>query len=243
LKKYLLLILCLCSAASYAQNGFFLQPEIGAGFSNTIWKPGIYPQQVSIFSYRAGMDIGYKTGKWQFITGLAYLRTGVKVLSGTIYYFENNEYLLPIITPPENITDYNPHILVPLKIGYEVLRFSDKLSLTALLGAEISYNIQRTFLTQVTVMPGTYPVNKDVESRQDFNRSGNNSGTMGLAQVNLEYKLNNRVSLTGGPSFQYMFSSMLNFRNEYDYALLMNIGLKWNFKKERQRPQNSGNSK
>jgi hypothetical protein len=235
MKKLFITLLSLCSVASFAQNGFFLQPEIGTGFSNTSWRPSSsvssYDGQKSVFSYQGQVDIGYKAGKWQFITGFGYLRTGVKLSQGTIADFNN--YALVFFENASftqlyaaEITDYNPHYVIPVKIGYEVHRFSKKLSLTPLIGAEFTNNLPRTF-----VFTGSQ---KEKESKDDFTYNCNKYGVTGLVQLNFDYRINNRYDLSFGPSAHYMFTSELNFKDQHDYAVLMNLGLKWSFKSRKQ---------
>ena len=127
-----------------------------------------------------------------------------------------------VFIPPVKITDYNPHIVVPVKIGYEVLRFSDKLSFTPFIGAEYAFNMPRTFV---------YPTTTRTESKLAFEDVCNNNGIIGLLDLNFTYNISKHIDLTGGPSVNYMFTSMLNFKQENDYAMLFNLGIKYNFNK------------
>src|ERR1035437_544072 len=229
MKKLMITLLSFCSTLSFAQNGFFLQPEIGGGFSNTCWQPFKttgYPGQTSIFSYQGQVDIGYKAGIWQFITGIGYLRTGVNLQHGSLSDFNNYIWFIfdeNLFVPYSlAITDYNPHYIIPVKIGYEVHRFSKRLSFTPLIGAELSENLPRTFVFDHNP--------KQPESKDAFNYNCNKYGIIGLLQLNFEYRLNNRYDLTAGPSIHYMFTSELNFKDQHDYSVLMNLGVKWNFK-------------
>jgi len=232
MKKLIITILCFCGIASFAQNGFFLQPEIGGGISNTCWQPFTFkglPGQQSILSYQGQVDAGYNAGKWRFSTGVGYLLTGVHLQPGSIANF-NNYVVIPFaetnnlfIPYSEKITDYNPHIIIPLKVAYEVKQFNDRLSFVPQIGAEFAMNQRRTFVFSNSV--------KQEESASDFKSACNPHSIMGMVQLNFEYRLNSHYAITAGPSAHYMFTSELNFKDQQDYAVLMNLGLKWNFRK------------
>src|ERR1017187_7545274 len=84
--KKLILIACLfCGLNTSAQNGFFLQPEIGVGISNTNAKfstmniPGTYSwPPTSIFTYDCQLGVGYNFSHWAISSGVYYLRSGYK---------------------------------------------------------------------------------------------------------------------------------------------------------------------
>lgn len=234
MKKLLFIILCCCSSYVFGQKGFYLLPEAGIGFTNARM-PGSshfygHTQLNNITSIQGQLGIGYKTGRWQFSSGIGFLRTGMQ-LTGSALLLRRDiaitttfpELLVPMVIRIDKITTYNPHITVPVKIGYEAYRFNNKLKVTPAIGAELAYNTRRTF---------TYaePNFKDRETQVSFNYNCNRLGVIGLVQVNLEYKLNNRCDLVAGPSFRYMFSSMLNYAQEHDYAVLMNVGIRYNFR-------------
>jgi len=204
--------------------------------SNAFWQPlpgtGMEGQK-SITSFQGQLDLGYRSGKWQFITGLGYLRTGVNLSEGSLFNFRHD---LVMPSHPEGgfyvpfidygCTVYNPHIIMPVKVGYELARFSNRLTLNPIIGAEVSYNIRRVFLG-----PNLPNNGRDVETPSSFQYNCNRVSVIGLVQINAEYKLSKRLDLTAGPSIHYMLTSELNYKGEYDYAVLFNAGLKWNFKK------------
>lgn len=243
MKKLLFIVLCCCSSYVFGQKGFFLLPEAGIGFTNARM-PGIakiygVTQLSSITSMQGQLGIGYKTGRWQFTSGIGYLRTGMRVRGSELVLRRD---LLIYATFPENfiapwmvkadIKAYNPHITVPVKIGYEAYRFNNKLTVTPAIGAELAYNTRRTFTHAM-------PAYIERETRNSFNYNCNRLGVIGLVQVNLEYKLNKRCDLVAGPSFRYMFSSMLNYTQEHDYAVLMNVGVRYNFRQHSKKAMNT----
>ena len=239
MKTFLFTLFCFCGTVSLAQNGFFLQPEIGAGVSNSTFEPfspAGYPEQLNVFGYQGQVDLGYRAGNWQFISGIGYLRTGVTIAQGSvgIFYGTAGEGTSIETLAPEKVTDFNPHLVVPVKIGYRAIRFSKKLSFTPFVGAEFLYNMPRTFVVGSVSNNTKSEESKYKESQQEFDGVGNRFGVAGLVQLCFEYQLNDRYDITAGPSLHYMLTSELNFAPEQDYAVLMNVGLKWNFRKRTQ---------
>jgi len=205
--------------------------------SNATWQflhfAGL-PGQKSVTSFQGQLDLGYRSGKWQFITGLGYLRTGVDLSRGSmvdlrhdmgVMTLSGDQYYMPIMYNAPGCTVYNPHIIMPVKVGYELVRFSNRLTLNPVIGAEVCYNIRRVFVES------DLENGRQVETPSSFRENCNRISVAGLAQINAEYKMSKRFDLTAGPSVHYMLTSTLNFRGEYDYAVLFNAGLKWNFKK------------
>jgi hypothetical protein len=234
MKTFLFTLFCLSTTASFAQNGFFLQAETGAGISNMTMEPFSplgYPDQSNVFGYQGQVDAGYKAGKWQFVSGIGYLRTGVKMSPGLTEGFYGTFGEGTSTQVVKIVTDYNPHLLLPVKVGYEAIRFSNKLSFTPFVGAEFLYNMPRTFIVSPIAGNSKIPETKHTESQQEFDGSCNRIGVAGLVQLSFEYRLNDRYDITAGPSVHYMLTSELNFGPEQDYSVLMNLGLKWNFKK------------
>ncbi len=235
MKKLFIALVCFCSTWSFAQKGFYLQPEVGGGFSNAVMPvPSSWTSydNHSVLSYQGQMDIGYRTGKWQFATGIGYLRTGVYIKNGSIATLDKNAWLvfaqsndLPFVGWVTNgITDFNPHVMVPVKVGYEVAKLSNKLSFTPFIGAEFSRNMPRTLILDAGK-------ERNIESKESFNSNCNLLSTWGTVQLNFDYRLSNRYDLSFGPSCHYMFTSQLNFAPERDYSVLLNLGVKYNFKR------------
>ena len=233
------LMLCICSTGLFAQNGFFLQPEIGTGAGNSRlisrWpSPGNHGiAEYTIFSYQATLELGYRTRKWEFVTGLGYFRTGYDgpFTGGTIC--ETNVPGQGLIgstreyPPLGSSVTYNPHIILPIKAGYQLL-LNKRLALTPYLGAEFAYNMPRVYKSF------------GQQSMQDFKSSCQQYGVFGLAQLNFEYKITNRIEFTTGLSFHYELTSLVREHDnmpgqkEFDYSMLANLGLRYNFKHKEQ---------
>ena len=111
---------------------------------------------------------------------------------------------------------------IPLQIGYAI-PLSNKLSLVPQLGVIACYSFSGSTQYEEqagrTSLPG-YALN-------DYGRFT----FWGQAGVQLEYKLNNRFSLSGGPSLQYMLGGTGNNYSNSFYNLNFNLGLKINLGK------------
>ena len=230
MKIFSTLIFCLCGSSLFAQNGFFLQPEIGGGVGNALWTPTDHPLVLyrkaheRILSLNAALEVGYRSEKWEFITGLSYLRTGyVKSrIPGTILMGSTHEehsddaYLSASV-------NYNPHIILPVKVGYQLLRLSNKLTITPYIGAEVAYNLPRVFDKSVA------------EVNREFNYYCHRFSLFGLGQLNFEYNASKRISFITGLSAHYAFTPYLRKvqiyygPQEHDYATLVNLGMRYNF--------------
>jgi len=154
MKSLFTLVLCLCSGSLFAQNGFFLQPVIGGGVGNVHWtnvQPLPYnSHQSNIFSYQGTLEVGYRSRKWEFITGLGYFKTGYAgpdifwtySMPNTGCVIGSEDYYPSLGT---SIT-YNPHIILPVKVGYQLFHLSKRLTFVPYIGAEIAYNLPRVYV-------------------------------------------------------------------------------------------------
>ena len=219
---------CFSCSGLFAQNGFFLQPEIAGGVGNahfTSAEPLPASEGIShnIFSFEGTLGIGYRSKKWEFITGLGYFRTGFTTSwPGMDFQLANGPGLIG--STPEYISGVsrvqNPHFILPLKVGYQLFHLNKKLTFTPYLGAEFAYNLPRTFVQYW----------HETESTQTFNTNCYQYGVFGLAELSLEYEASNRIELTGGLSYHYDFSPLIHGQQEYDYAILVNLGIRYNFR-------------
>ena len=230
MKNSFILVLCLSSSALFAQNGFFLQPEIGGGIGN-FQRVSSYYNDVhrNVSSLKGSLEVGYRGKRWEFITGLGYLRTGYAAGYSGIYYGS-----VPGSDPSrygqEDISfyssAYNRHIIAPVKVGYQLLCLNKRLTFAPHLGAEFSYNLPRVFKSDKQRM---------VESAEHFNYFCHRFGVFGLAELTLEYKVSKRIALTTGLSARYGFTPYLrderryDMPQEHDYAALVNLGMRYNF--------------
>jgi opacity protein-like surface antigen len=237
MRKFLLIALCACSTVSFAQTGFFIQPQIGGGIANTNWQyfsPTQNRDQKNIFSDEFAIKAGYQNEKWSFTAGIGYLNTGYQMNSYSVFTpGVSQEYPLHAWPEPNIAGKYSmhdPHIILPLEVGYKIY-LNPKLFFTPSIGAAAMYNLQRHIITNV-------PLSNYEEPLQDFKTYCNQYSLLGIMQFNFEYTLTHKAILLVGPSVQYMLTSeMKNSENslygsQYDYAFLINIGIKYCFSKK-----------
>jgi len=230
MKKLIITILCFCSITSFAQDGFFLQPIIGAGFTNMKHNDdndhmtsGDYA-----FTFDGGVRAGYQAGKWRFNTGLGYLRTGTKIPITLTDALGN-----PIGT--SYIRYRYSHLVLPITVG-RTFSMTRKLSLTPSAGPEFSYNISSTekddFDGRVVHM-----------SSSQFNGYYQRLSCFGLLEAALDYRVSPGLSLSLTPSFDYMLTNFAKTEDgapfttkEHPYVLLLNAGVKWAFAGKEKQP-------
>ena len=227
-----MLALGMLSFQASARNGFYISPSIGAGISSQKQKY-FSPDQISYspdtknaFSYNAQLGIGYSYKKWRLETGLQYAVTGYKY----------TDIILGINFPDMGegtIETRYQHLSLPLRIGYTV-GLSDKLSLAPYAGIIASYNLGARTVTKFSPEPKS-----DYRwQSKDFKNYYNSSSLWGNLALRLEYKVNNRLSILGGPTVQYMISNFMKIpdgaiykASERMFLVNMDFGVKYNLAK------------
>lgn len=230
--KHLSALLCsgLLTIPAYAQNGFYLSPSVGAGMSSS--SPSSYGttsdgysvlmDKTPIPAYNMQIGIGYQYKNWRFQSGLQYFRSGFKI-GGLSFNTHFNPFDPAVLTNGS----YNisiSQIGIPLQVGY-VIPLSKKLCLVpyaGLLGAlTFAGNSRHDEHKQIT--------NRSL-SGAELNGYGRFT-VWGLAGLQLEYKLNNKVSVFGGPSLQYRLRTTGGNTDGNFYNLNFNLGMKFNLGK------------
>jgi Outer membrane protein beta-barrel domain len=246
MKKIFLLVLSLSAGATFAQNGFFVQPEAGAGISNTVVKYPYdytrYPWGVTwntpaknVSTFDVQILAGYKFGHWTLTTGITFLKTGFRVdtveagIGGfaAIWYRQDQ---------------YAYHLSVPLKIAYQC-NIGSHFFIAPGIGAGVSYNysieIKKTALSSAFEnSSGTHTL-----TRTEFSNNDKRTSLWGTAQVQLGYKLNKRLNVIAGPEAQYMLTSILKDKNnnQKNHAYTFNAGVTWHLKKKSNTETKSNN--
>lgn len=226
--KYLI-PLCLAgllSSSVHAQNGFYLAPSAGAGISNTQHHYTTYDNTgaatsthtSSIFSYNFRAGIGYRYKNWRFESGLQYISNG---------YLMNDLVFGSGFDPTGTVQTYGSyktrlnHIGIPLQVSYNIL-LSRKLSLVPGAGFITTYTLGGTYETNEgggMVRTGDWTK----KALDDYGRIS----VWGQASLQLEYKINQKISLFGGPSLQYQFfKSSGGGIGKNPYNLHFNLGVK-----------------
>ncbi len=217
--KKLILIACIfCALNSNAQNGFFLQPEFGAGIGNTTAKfqSNIWvirtdqPKPVTAYDFRLGA--GFNFGHWAIASGIGYERSGFKR-----HYIDGD-----FVTIDNNLTEYFYHIMVPVTLSYRI-RLCDHFYIAPAAGACVSYN---TYVDETIVSkPGGTSVYKYTGTM--FENNFNRFSLWGIVKAELGYKLNRQLTVTAGPEMQYMVTSANKNPNQNNYTVMLNAGVKW----------------
>lgn len=201
MKKVLLLASTgLLSVVAFAQNGFYFSPSIGAGISKV--NPDIQTaqgiSQSGLMSYQGTLGIGYQLKRWRIQSGIQYLTSGYQlnnILSGSGF-----DPLNPNQSGHDKYRMSYTHIGIPIQIGYTIAPHK-KWSLVPYLGIIMGYNTRAAAGT-ITSSMVTSPLTK-----AEFDNRYNRLSIWGTAALHAEYKVIDRVSLFGGPSFKYMLSN------------------------------------
>jgi cellobiose-specific phosphotransferase system component IIB len=204
MKKLLFLLAAgIMSVHSFAQNGFYLTPYVGAGIGNAQMnypnpKYVRLPTKKEIFTYRAGLQAGYKKGHLRFEAGVQYGTSG--------YRYTDQYFLAPL---PDSIyiggekIVYN-HLSVPIRFGYE-FNIAKHLKFLPYLGIAPSYNLGATEIISIT---GKETV-KTKLTKEEFDDSYRRISFWANASARLEYDCSNRYSVFVGPSVEYMLTDFV----------------------------------
>jgi hypothetical protein len=187
---------------AYAQNGFYFSPSIGAGASNSSrasFATGIEGiidanARSPIVSKNVQLGIGYQYKNWRFQSGIHYFQSGYKMDDLT-----HRAGFNPDITTLIHANTYKVtinQIGIPLQVGY-VIPLSKRLTLEPYVGILAAY----TFSGNSRLSSSTQDVKSSL-SGAALNGYGRFTG-WGYAGLQLEYKVNNKISLFGGPSIHY----------------------------------------
>ncbi len=237
MKATLLCILAFISTTCLAQNGFFLEPGIGLGFSNvkasgppdeypfSYGPTGWYTKTKSIFTYNPSLLIGYKHRGWSLTTGISYLRTG---------YTDDQMFFLTLGTnePNDVMTEYYYHVIIPL-IFSEQFKLDKHFFIKAGFGFALSYN---TSAAEKFTETGIYyyggagikqPLTKDEFDQTYFRVVG-----WEILRLHLGYKVNDQLSFVAGPEYQFMLSSFVKNNDNYliNRAYTFKLGATWSLK-------------
>lgn len=219
-----LLAISMLSSTVFAQNGFYLSPSAGAGIGSSFLRYTAFDNKgnattnsaSSIFSYNFTAGIGYRYKNWRFESGLQYISNGY-LLKGLVFGSDFDPSTGTVQFYGTHKTRLN-YIGIPLQLSYSI-PLSRRLSLVPTAGIIASYALNGTYETQEGGMTRTGSWTK-----QELDNYGRIS-IWGQASLHLEYKINEKISLFGGPSFQYLFKSG-NGIGQNPYNLHFNAGVK-----------------
>jgi hypothetical protein len=226
-KTLLLLVASLFSIASFAQNGFYLAPSVGAGIGNAhqdffASQFGVKSLPHTILTYSAGINFGYKRGHWRLETGAQYSISGYKYTG----------LFLDTLKLGNSTTRYK-HVSIPVNVGYEV-RVANKLKVVPYLGITGSYNLGASTANNIPgISESSY-----TWSRENYDYSHRRLSVWANAACHVEYNCTKKLSLFAGPSVQYMITNLLkdpastpspynasqrNYNIHFDIGVMVNL--------------------
>jgi hypothetical protein len=186
--------------------------------------------------YHFQLGIGRQWGNIFVTTGVGYMHTGRNVT----YNYWANAIESPGVhnmRQARKSEDYN-HVTVPLDIGYNIW-LSEKLSLIPSLGVMGSYNTSVRFRqTDHINMASVYHItlfDLDHTYRGSGMRPFQTFSLWGIAQADLAYSLDSRISILAGVSYYRMLTNMINPegypvhafpKRMYNHLLSFNAGIR-----------------
>jgi len=222
MKKIILAVFCFSGFVSSAQNGFYLQPQIGFGTSyvdaHDNLKLGTYENEGkgSVSVYNVELGVGYRLNQLEISSGIYFLRSG---------YYEHtlSGYMFVIDT---KTTQYYNSIALPLMAGYRFW-LGKRFSITPGFGYEISYNY-----SDDKTIDRDGVVTKQTLTGAAFTSQYHKTSLWGILRLGLGYKLNTRMNIIAGGEFHDMLSSMLPggynpAAYQYVHIFSLNAGITW----------------
>lgn len=215
MKKTLLFALCISALSSFAKDGFFFQPTVGAGGGCAILKPKAKDKKPT-FLHSETLVLGYQKSHWVIISGLGYTQSG---LGFEFNYTDINNN--PI--GRGNARVHFRHITLPLMAGYRK-GLTQKFSIYPLVGAEISRN-----LSLRSVITGPYPGTETMKG-DIFKLNYRPMSVFVAAQLNMEFLVSKKVNIVCAPKIDYMVTNIEKepYHKLNNYIIGATFGLKIN---------------
>lgn len=235
--KYILTLLTvLFSFPSTAQNTYFLQAKGGWGITGTAGNI-IYTNNLDIVwanpiakipTFNAAFLFGMQHNKWIFSGGISYLQTGYK---------EHYEYFEFWNTEVENNERFY-HVVFPVTVSRKY-NINDRLFFNPGLGLAYSYNYAINESGRQNDRNNVFHTYNDNISKTMFDFNFLRHSLWSTAQTTFGYSLNKQMDITIGPEMQIMLTPIDKSTGAYtgdhqnmrNYALLLNAGVIWHFKK------------
>lgn len=209
-KCFFIVTAVLGSVLSYAQNGFYLQPTLGAGIGRWNYvesytpvkvKGALVHDEVIYLTYRAGYVV-FGTGFGLQLTGTGFADTHM---------------------PSEYGDEYISNIVLPLSVGY-VIATNKKFDIVPAAGLEGLNSFS-------SKMVGHDPV---------FGKIVRKEGTHGwaiaaMAQVNLEFAIAKDTRIVLCPKFDYSLNlNKKAVHPNHFYTCIFNAGIKWGLSRHKE---------
>jgi len=239
MNRILFLIPLFFVTAATAQNGFFLQPAVGIGITNTtskiayenldmIWTKPL----ANVVTINPSLSLGYQHKNWVVEIGVSYLETGYK-----------EHYKYAEFTSIEVInTELYTHYLVPVTVSYQ-FGLGHNFYVNPGIGIAVSYNASVRETGQQNDLSNNINKYDYTLSATTFDFNFNRTSLWAIAHATLAYDLNGRWSITAGPEIQYTLTDLAKSGSPAadqhpalkNYALTGNAGVIWRFKNPGQR--------
>lgn len=210
-------------------KGFYMQPTAGAGITNCeLLNFPVPVNKSSVFSWSGGLEFNASGKRWQFGFGLTYLKTGYKLKDFPLPDVNGRPIYLDVI-------DVFPHLLLPLRIGYQIPA-AKHWTIVPELGLAPSLNMRRS----VTIKSARYGDQKTRDTEEHFKDIFRKNSLFMLARVGVYTKVAKNLSLGFSPTMYRMLTSMFNpefFKpdnpKQHNYALQLEVKLAVNLTGEK----------
>lgn len=211
------------SVSADAQKNFFLQPGIGLGLTTarTVDIKGVRNgARRPAIGYSARVGVGYRFGRLEISTGAGLLMTGYKSKD---------------VFNSSDLEGYYHHLTIPALIGLH-LGNAGKAKVVPIVGVYAIY----TYSSAITYWTGrTEPATVMVVSKGELLHATYRPFTvMGTIQVRTELQITPRFAITCAPG---LIGSLGNMRtlaygrprrpNQYNFAALVELGAKWDLRR------------
>jgi hypothetical protein len=230
LMKYpLVIIFSFIFISASAQNGFYLQPEFGAGMANAkvkiqdlSWPFMLYPPgpAKSITNYTGRLGIGYQWKNWSISSGIDFIKTGYswQYLTGDFITYYNTE------------VKYDYHFIVPVMAAYK-FNIGKRFLISPSAGGAVSWNYaerQTIYASPYKGQKGNETQNKLIKGSEFYNSDVPVSFWV-AAKAMAGYKINSRLSIIAGPEAMFMLGSMVknSSLSQKNYTYTFNTGVTW----------------
>ena len=166
-----------------------------------------------------GLLAGYQIKKWKLETGLQYMVSGYRlerVYFGSLYNDIQNSSTKQIYS----------HLMIPIQLSYAFPLY-DNITVEPILGVAESFNIGETNITQYKDDRQSLKTGNSA-----FNNRYNRFSLWGTAGFRFEYRIDPKLSILAGGTFQYMMTNFIQstqlsyYTSQHNYALLVNAGLR-----------------
>lgn len=221
--KNVILAICCCSAiVCRAQNAFYMQPQIGVGWSGVAAHDNLMLGQYenkgrgSVAIFNGELATGYRWRHWELSSGLFFLRSG-------FYEHTRSGYMFLTDT---RVTQYYNHVSLPVIVGFRI-NAGRQFSIIPGIGSEISYN----YADHKTIEQNGVTSKETLKSNA-FTHLFKQTSFWSIVRLQMSYKLSKKTGVVAGPELHTMTTSMLASGYnpaafQYSRILSFSAGIRW----------------